>query len=302
LKAFFVTVRVNDAGNLIDAWARGAGFEFENIDFILRGSPNDDEILDKAVKSRPDVIFYVGAAAGEGLPSIETLQKLRRMAPSVNLCWDASDPPWHPLLKDYRDNECFDLQVGLDGNHDAPVDMATLTPVNPGAYDGPDRERTIRCGFTGNIPSRERMELIRALHGTEEQRASVIHPLGDLVTIRQRELTSPYSDYVDFLKTCQLAINTSMTGSGATHHVKGRVVEIPLAGAALLEMADAPTNHWLPESSFFTYRDIDEAAHLIKTLELSDIQKRADKARNYVKSRYHPSMIYGAILSRLGLA
>lgn len=302
MKAFFATVRVNDAGNLIDAWARGAGFEFENVDFILRGSQNDEEILDKAVKCKPDVIFYVGAAAGEGLPSIETLQALRRLAPSVNLCWDSSDPPWHPLLKEYRDNECFDLQVGLDGNHDAPVDMVTLTPVNPGAYDGIEVERTIRCGFTGNIPSRERMELIRRLHGTDEQRAAVIHPMGDLVTIRQRELTSPYSDYVTFLKSCQLAINTSMTGSGATHHVKGRVVEIPLAGTALLEMSKSPTSQWLPKSSFFTYSDIEEACHLIRTLEPSEIQARATKARNYVMSHFHPSMIYGAILSRLGLA
>lgn len=301
MRGFFVTVRVNDAGNLIDAWARGAGHEFDAASFVLRGQQNDEEILDKARKYKPDVIFYVGAAAGEGLPSIETLQSLRRLAPSINLCWDSADPPWHPLLQVYRDAECFDLIVGLDGYHDAPVDMVTLTPVNPGAYDGPDHERTTRCGFTGNIPSREYMEKIRRLHGTGEQRADLLHPLGDLVLIRQRDLTSPYADYVDFLKHCHLAINTSMTGSGARHHVKGRCIEIPLSGAALLEMDQSPTKQWIRPEYFFSYRDMDEAAHIIKTADVNDIVWRAAKAKDYVLKRYHPKLIYGAILSRVGL-
>jgi len=301
MRAFFVTVRVNDAGNLMDAWARGAGYDFENVTFVLRGTPNDDEILDRARKAKADVIFYVGAAAGEGLPCIETLQSLRRLAPSVNLCWDSADPPWHPLLSRYKEAECFDLQVGLDGAHAAPVDLVTLTPVNHGLYEGA-MPRTIRCGFTGNIPSRARMEILRAQHGTDEQRAAVLHPLGDLVTIRERVLTGPYEDYVAFLQSCEIAINTSMTGSGATHHVKGRVVEIPLAGAALLEMAAAPTHRWLPPSAFYTYRDPDEASHLIRTLEPDDIRTRAAKAKAYVRWRYHPKIIYDTILSRIGLA
>ena len=298
MKAYFVTVCVSDAGNLMDAWA-STGREFNHVPFVLRSEPNDDEILDKAGK--PDVIFYVGAAAGEGLPSIETLQALRRIAPTVNLCWDSADPPWHPLLNAYRDAECFDIQVGLDGCHEAPVDMVTLTPVNPRRYEGSDYERTTRCGFTGNIPSREYMDIVRKLHGTGEQRADLLHPMGDLILIRQRDVTSPYEDYVDFLKHCQIAINTSMTGSGATHHVKGRVIEIPLAGAALLEMAAAPTGRWLPPGSFFTYSDMEEAAHIIRTADPSDIARRAGKARKYVLRRYTPNAIYGAILARIGL-
>jgi hypothetical protein len=301
MKALFVTVRVSDAGNLMDAWARGAGYDFDHVSFVLRGQPNDDEIIHKARQCKPDVIMYVGAAAGEGLPSVETLRTLRSIAPSINLCWDSADPPWHQLLQDYRDAECFDLIVGLDGYRDAPVDMVTVTPVNHDAYDGPEFERTTRCGFTGNIPSRERQDMIRALHGTEEQRASILHPLGDLVLIRVRDVTSPYTDYIDFLKHCRLAINTSMTGSGARHHVKGRVVEIPLAGAALLEMREAPTSCWLPKYSYYTYGSIEEAAHLIRTLDDNDIAERAKIARRYVKTRYHPRMIYGAMLARLGM-
>lgn len=301
MRGFFVTVRVNDAGNLIDAWANGAGHEFCATSFVLRGQNNDEEILYKAREYKPDVIIYVGAAAGEGLPSIGTLQSLRRLAPSINLCWDSADPPWHPLLQTYRDAECFDLIVGLDGCHEAPVDLVTLTPVNPGSYSGQEYPRTTRCGFTGNIPSREYMELIRTLHGTGEQRADLLHPLGDLVLIRQRDLTSPYSDYVDFLKHCQMAINTSMTGSGATHHVKGRCVEIPLAGAALLEMDQSPTKQWIKPEFFFSYRDMEEAAHIIKTADVNDIAYRGRRARDYVLKRYHPKLIYGSILARAGL-
>lgn len=301
MRGFFVTVRVSDAGTIVDAWNRAAGYEFGHVSFVLRGAPNDEEILREARAYAPDVIFYVGAAGGEGLPSIETLRELRRMGPTVNLGWDFADPPWYPLLDAYHEAECFDLMVALDGVKAPHVNMATVTPINPAYYDGPEVERTTRCGFTGNIPSREYMDIVRKLHGTGEQRADLLHPLGDLVMIRQRDVTSPYEDYVDFLRHCKLAINTSMTGSGATHHVKGRVIEIPLAGAALLEMAESPTSHWLPENSYFKYKDMDEAAWLIRTLEDGEIAMRARKAAKYVRSRYHPSMIYKAILSRLGL-
>ncbi len=101
MRGFFVTVRVSDAGNVIDSWA-SAGHEFGHISFVLRGQPNDMEILQAAKDYKPDVIFYVGAAAGEGLPSIETLRELRKLAPSVNFGWDFADPPWFPLLDTYR--------------------------------------------------------------------------------------------------------------------------------------------------------------------------------------------------------
>ena len=239
---------------------------------------------------KPDVIFYIGANQAPGNPRSETLRALRKIAPTVLLCSDAADTPWHPVLRQYRKLECFDLLVALDGSRTQYVGMAVLTPVSPEMFSGVDEPRDIRCGFSGTVGRwNARSETINALEW-----------FGDL-TVRRRETVDGYDDHARFMRRCRMILNLSYTGSQLSHHIKGRVIEAGLSGCALLESAGSPIADWFPEGCWFTFRDPPEAAAMIRDLSDAEIEKAASALSGFVREHYMPKHIYGSILEKLGL-
>ncbi len=353
MKALFVTSATNDVVSLIRAWDCYQDGGSKRVSFPHRGKPRDGVILTTALGYKPDIIFYIGANVGEGLPSERTFFELQLIAPLVNLCCDGGDYPWHKTLERYRKIGCFDLQVTLDGDRDAPLDLVTVTPVDPRPYDR-EIPRSIRCGFSGNFspttamvfkssfesrkapehtkprpasalpawrplhlkrrkiplePQTERDVIIQDLTGisvkpiVEEKtnRDNVIHNLLEdaVVTTRRRVSETSYAEHADFMMSCLMMLNTSTSGSGASHHIKGRVLESGMAGCALLESEGSPIAEWFPEGSYFLYRDAAHARQLIQTLSRSEIEASAALLSQYVRNHYHPRQIYGEILSGL---
>ena len=300
LYALFVTTATSEPTVNVHAWQQSMG-PARHVTFDINGPNNDIAILAAAEEYDPDVIFYTGGESGAGLPTDDTLRALRKFAPSVILQGDMGDPPWWPMLEHYRATDCFDLFVGMDGVKDAPIDHATLTPVDMEPWNQKPRKKSIHCGFAGNHVSRDRYETLRHLYGTEDPRSAVLHQLGDLVQLREREMQGQYMNYAAFLRRCRLSINTSWAGSGLAHHVKGRVIESAFAGCGLLEMRDSPTKEWFPEDSFFTYGSVEEARDIILTASWEEIERRAALMTAHARAHYTPKHIYGGIVERLGL-
>ena len=307
MKALFVTSATTDVDSLVRAWACW-NEKPERVAYPHMEAPIYPEILRRAREISPDVIFYIGGAQGDGNPDVKTLLALRDLAPSINLCCDAGDEPWHPLLNDYRQAGCFDLQVSLDGIKDAPVDLVTITPVDPRPWNR-DSIRSVRCGFSGGASTaitprtRRTRDAFKVRFQPPVSRERVIHWLeaNDLVTVGRRVKGRTYSDHVDFVMACQLILNTSASGSGQAHQIKGRVLETGWAGCALLESQASPIGEWLPEGSYFKYRDVGHAEHLIMSLTDERIARSADLLSRYVRENYHPRQIYGEILERAGV-
>lgn len=335
MRALFVTSSTSDVDSLVRAWDCWQPDKSVRVMFPHMGQSKDDEILEVAREMSPDVIFYIGANEGSGIPVVETFLALRDLAPLINLCCDAGDWPWHNPLRHYEEAGCFDLQVALDGSRDAPVDLATVTPVDPSPYaqSGP---RTVRCGFSGGVAPRDRIvpaevripnrrpprvfkkrpanvlpawpspsKKVRIITAEPQTaRDHVIWNLGDAeecVTVRRRSLISLYSDHAAFMLSCQLIINFSATGTGTMHHIKGRVLEAGWAGCALLESKGSPIAKWLPEGSYFIFCDVDHARSLIDRLTDEEIMASAALLSRHVRENYHPRQIYGEILERAGL-
>lgn len=288
MKALFITTMTNDTDSLVTAWDCWNSEPADRIRFNHMGTGTDAEILKAARESRPDVIFYIGGCAGPGMPLEDTFRAIRKIAPSVNLCCDAADDPWHPVLNSYAVGECFDLQVALDGRVGAPVDLVTITPVDPRPYEGTSGKRDLVCGFSGNF-------------GLRGKRWTVVGPLSDagLVTVRKRITVGAYDDHAGFLRRCRVVLNTSFSGSGRTHHVKGRVLEAAFAGAALLEPVESPTGAWFPEATFYPYKDHADAARIIRGLDFNEAAAKAREFGAMARDLYHPSRIYGAMLAAL---
>lgn len=283
MKAMFLTTKTVDCTNHVRAYESAFG-EVEHYRFDHMGIRNDWKIIETAERVRPVAIFYIGANKAPGIPKPETLKALRNIAPTVNLCSDAADSPWHNVLDFYRSNGCFDLQVSIDGAKDV-VDLSTLTPVDNRPFDAINVERDIRCGFSGTVGRwNSRSEMVLALQW-----------FGGL-TIRDREGDGTYEDHVKFLKRCKILLNISITGSGRRHHIKGRVLEAGWAGCALLESEGSPIGEWFPPECYMTYRGPVEAAEIIAGYTDEDLERSAKALSTYVREHYSAKRIYGEML------
>ncbi len=289
MKALFITTQTNDTHNLVDAWDLVNPSIAHRVMFNYLGYPSDNRIIRAAQKTNPEVIFYIGGCMGSGLPSYETFRQLRSIAPLVNLIPDAADPPWHVTIDKYREEECFDLHVGVDGCPWSPVDHVTVTPVPYNAFQNHNKD--IKLGFSG---------------GQGGKRNKILKMIGVRCEIRVRNaIYGKYSEHASFLSRCHMILNTSWTGSGQYYHIKGRVIEAGYAGAALLEMEGSPISHWFPENSYFLYKDgydlidlywrLHHTKHKLK----EEVKERASVFSQVVKERYTPMAIYKGILGAL---
>lgn len=286
MKALFLTTTTNDCLNHVRAWESAFG-PAGHITYRHLAIRNDQPIIERVRESNPDVIFYIGACEAPGNPRPETLRLLKVMAPLVSLCSDAADRPWHKSLMGYRNRACFSLQVAIDGAKDAPVDHATLTPVDATAFEG-NSERDIRCGFSGTVGRwNERSEIVRALAW-----------FGGL-TVRDRIKGDHYAEHVAFIKRCAMLFNMSRTGTGHANHIKGRVLEAGWAGCCLLESAGSPIGEWFPRGCWIEYRDPPEAAAIIRDLDDRTITETAARLSEEVRSKYTARLIYQGILDRV---
>ena len=283
MKALFITTKTSDCLAHVRAWESVFG-PAEHVMFNHEGIRNDHVLIDAAKAAKPDVIFYIGAMKGLGNPRPETYQELRRIAPMVNFCSDSTDRPWHPVLMAYARMKCFDLQVGIDGPSDAPVDLSTLTPVDTRPFDI-DVEKDIRFGFSGSVGKwNGRSEIVKSLEW-----------FGGL-SVRHRESGDTYNDHVRFLRRSRMVLNISYTGSGHKHHIKGRVLEAGWAGCALLESEGSPIGNWFPSDCYMIYRNPKEASDMARDMDDATIDRYAKRLSEEVRARYHPKMIYMDIL------
>ena len=287
MKALFITTQTNDTHNHIDAWDSVSEIPAKRVYFNYQSGLGTDDYIRNKVKGAGeiDVIFYIGAWRGGGIPNFETFRELRKIAPLISMISDAADRPWHGPIEEYREEECFDLQVGIDGDHQSPVDLVTLTPVDSRIFDSVKGvEKDIRCGFSGNVGGK---------------RSQILAAVGGRCLLRIRG--DDYLDHVRFLKRCRMVLNVAYTGSGERYHVKGRVTETGYAGAVLLEPMGSPTSNWFPSSSYLQYKNTEHLIELIENISSEKIASSAAQFSKIVREKFNASAIYGGMLEAINV-
>jgi hypothetical protein len=299
MKALFLSTSSNETDKYHDCLANLKLGESQ----IMRYDPlgTTDQILYSKVKEyAPDLVVYIGVRWGQQ-PSIAALSAINeKIAPMVHICSDAADTPWHDLLREYHNAGAFSLQVAIDGSRKWPMadsQMTALTPVDPAHFPSDLKlhvERTIDAGYAGNPgsgPFSKRTAVLSALLGEK------------CLDLRIRSnLPYTYEAFCVYLSKVRMSLNIAYTGTEATTHVKGRVLESALAGACLLETKGSPTCLWFrPGIDYLEYESAAEAASIIRNTPSTTTQVIADSLRKRVLAEHSPLQFWSRIFERIGL-
>lgn len=256
----------------------------------------DGGFLDAVDNVRPDVVLYLGNNDPRLMASNRTFQKMRKLAKTVLLAFDASDATWTPVLESYRNEECFSLTVNIDGNDNWPKgsrDYTALTPTDPRPYRDQTHlgERPVRFGFAGGYSSPSRAEIVNYLRAE-----------AGLVVPKRDEVYGSYRAYARFMASCQFVLNVPFSGSDNAKQVKGRVIEAGMAGCVLLEMTGAATENWF--DSALDYARYTSKEHILDLLaELQHFPGAADMlATNLytqVRKNHAPEVFWAKLFGSL---
>jgi hypothetical protein len=170
-------------------------------------------------------------------------------------------------MAEFERRGCFSTTMNIDGNHVWPGGtdwkhhdeipalknaVTTLTPLDPRYFTGVQvdfMERPFAFGYAGNAGGWIRSHFVGRLQKDIKE-----------FQYRQRDdHPNSYRMYCDFLRLCKAVVSVPFTGSNATKHVKGRILEAGCAGAALMEWKNPATASWYtPRQDYWEYESIEE--------------------------------------------
>lgn len=254
------------------------------------------ELVETARKLKPDAIIFIGAHERSfGLPVIQpdNLKRFKEIAPLIHMCGDAGDEPWWDQLQMYDREQCFTVQVSLDGVYDCPIalfknGMVKLTPIDPRPFANytPWQDRTRFVGVTGG-------------HGHSERGEMMNHMIGRGVAWFHQ---MSYAQMADGMGQCKIIVNCPMCGSAKKDQVKGRVVETAWAGACLFERTNNFTRRWFG-SDFVEYNDLADLDKKLQWAKENDatIAQLATNMRNKVAMNHHPQVFWWDVFGMAGV-
>jgi hypothetical protein len=274
------------------------GYDVDVIRYDDRPHDRHDEVIEHVRKFAPDAIVYIGAIEGlHDRPTLrpDKLKQLRDIAKTIHICGDACDFPWWPFLETYDKEECFDVQVSIDGNYETPLvnfknGMIKLTPTDPKLFKPRNwHERDIFAAFAGGHGHGERRDLISCLTASM-----------DVQWIRNTTQTN----LCESMGRTKISINHSMNGTGDKDHVKGRVVETGFARACLLEKKNKHTSRWFkPGIDYIQYDGVKDAARKLEWAKnnLPEVEKIAMNMNVKMHAEHHPAVFWSDVFEKAGV-
>lgn len=301
MRSLFLITDTNECTKYVQCFENLKLGETGNMIYNVRGL-NDDTLYGRIKEWKPDIVVYIGCVFGQQ-PSIATISRInQKIAPAVHICSDAADSPWWPLLREYNGAGCFALQVAIDGSHKWPLansQMTALTPVDPIFFRPtmrPHAERGTALGYAGNPGSGEGSRRTAILSGLLAER---------LIDLRIRSnLPFTYEAFCTYLSGIRMSLNVAYSGTEATTHVKGRVLESALAGACLLETRGSPTSYWFrPGLDYLEYDSPGDVAQIVRRLENEPeaTQAMGESLRQRVLKEHSPLHFWQRIFDRIGM-
>lgn len=260
--------------------------------------PNWVKTWEMAVSSRLDAIIYFGGVQSHNFTplSIDTLKKLREIAPTIHICADSTQPDWKPYLDDYHKNHCFSVQVGIDGNINSPLaryGLVLLMPQDPNQFEPrPWHERTINCSFVGNTVN------------DGSPKAKILQQVSERGLVQCYNFGSDFKRMANVMCDSKITFNVAQKGTYADgrvlYQVCGRVIEAAMAGSCLLEQRGSPTAYWFEHGR--DYLDYVSPLSSLAQYHANRFDERmAERFRTKVLVEHGPSAFWSKVLWRAGV-
>jgi hypothetical protein len=280
---------------------QAAGHEVHVIQYDDRPHHRHIEIVEQVRAIAPDFTVWISAIEkyhGRPVPQPDIFHRLRAIAPLVHMCNDAADPPWWEMLHLYNEQNCFDVQVSIDGSIENPISqfkngLLMLTPIDTRVFaPKPWAARQPVACLVGGLGHSERASVIQAL-----QQLGILHfypgPVG-----------RSYEQMAEIMCSYRYVFCHPMTGSGTRTHVKGRVVETGFAGAALIEWWGGgmpPSRHWFDEDTeYFADCTIEDVVNTIQS-DGVEAEQRAAKFHEHMVKHHHPRVFWDRVIQAAGI-
>lgn len=138
--------------------------------------------------------------------------------------------------------------------------------------------------------------------GVGGNRTNIVNGLApDLLEHVQPNPQRSYSEMARMICERRFSVNCAWTGSGATMHVKGRVIEAGFAGCCLFENRGSPTGDWFePTLEYFPYDNAGEIRRMLQEKSDEELETVAQRFQKKVIQNHHPSVFWNKVLSKLG--
>lgn len=277
---------------------RDLGHDVHVLQYDHVSHAHQEDIVRQVVGVSPDVTVYIGAIEKyHNRPVLQPniLREIRDNTRFIHICGDGSDKSWWEWLELYDREECFDLQVSIDGSFNSPLatmerGLIKLTPTAPFMFPAlPWAERKQLAGLTGGLSHGERAELIAYLSACMDVRWLK---------------NATYAEMGAFMGTCKVIVNCPMNGTGDGDHVKGRVIETGMAGACLFERKNDCTSRWFkPGEEYIEYADWKDAYHKVQWAKENDEAIRI-VSRNFhhaVMAKHRPAVFWRDVFMKAGI-
>ncbi|MCM8768595.1 MAG: glycosyltransferase [Candidatus Omnitrophica bacterium] len=168
------------------------------------------------------------------------------------------------------------------------------TPQDPRIFCNPGFPRTINISFLGSLANRP--ERVQGLAALEKAGLQVLQTGG------QREKPIPITDYARILMQSKIALNFS---NPLPHcQAKGRIFEVTLCAALLLESKNPETRKWFqPMVDYIEFENekdlVEKARYYLHYQE--ERTAVAMRGHEKAKSLYEASRFWKILLNRVGL-
>jgi len=226
--------------------------------FHKHGRAGDSDLLQRCIQKRPDLIILdwmnLSGRPYAYNPSFETLDILSRKLniPMIGLWWDMV---WDMIIRNsemllpyVRLNVVLDTSSFLSKISEPEKYLLLWTPQDPRLYYDSGEERDIPVSFMGNPVRTGRREVIEALTKAD---------IGFYHTGGQRENRVSPEEYAGVFRRSRISVNPSGAPPNFPRQLLGRVLEIMLCGAMLLEQENPETRRLFePMTDYVPYNSI----------------------------------------------
>jgi len=238
----------------------------------------DTKLLLKCIKNKPDLIFISWYRS----PNFQTLKFIRERFHIPIIVW------WGDSVNHMDEAESFlpfvDLNLVVDSTTaylqttcQPEKYLAMWTPQDPRIYYDPNTQRDVDICFTGTMTNHpDRLAGISALR---------LNGIDVYQTGGQREYRLPTDEYAHTYMRSKIALNFCYHPNLATQ-LKGRVFEITLCGAMLLESENSETAKWFePMVEYVPFSDEKDLVEKVKYYLTHESERMDIAAKGHQKAK-----------------